>query len=477
MPETKSLITPRSGRVVKAYIEKIMKLKPQVRKTFGFYAAMMAEFGFPTSSRYNALHGPLALAGLVASMSYNRSCGNKAAKLLALSAVEAAGDDDACIRSAHLPTSQWALGLIASLDHDRIEGACNAAFHACTDASRRRGMIPERPVGMMDGHSTAYYGKKGDKSFIIKSKKKDGTTKFNVFLSSAIRAGPYLLHTAMHRMRRGEQLAGYVKGILGQNRGSGVYCDHWLVDRMFFSVAAMSEFGRADEYFLMYAKMTPGIKKALAEYEDGKRNAVSEYVVKSGRAKFTGVLAFVKKTKTKEDGTREEVVLPFFSNMPRRRLEAALCALPPEMKKRWIHESGFRVAKMSRPMTASNNPSIRTFMFWASLAAANMWAMTDHGADIERRAREGMPPLPLPPPNEGLGGPSRPSVLKKYNLTSKEFLRMFVTEVARLLVQDKRAQDDYVERAVGENARLVLPMIMQRRMTTGVDASGLPRWA
>ena len=54
---------------------------------------------------------------------------------------------------------------------------------------------------------------------------------------------------------------------------------------------------------------------------------------------------------------------------------------------------------------------------------------------------------------------------------------MFVTEVARLLVQDKRAQDDYVERAVGENAQLVLPMIMQRRMTTGVDASGRPRWA
>ena len=75
------------------------------------------------------------------------------------------------------------------------------------------------------------------------------------------------------------------------------YCDHWLVDRTFFSVAAMSEFGRADEGFLMYAKMTPGIKKALAEYEDGKRGAVSEHVVKSGRAKFR-VLAFVKKAKT-----------------------------------------------------------------------------------------------------------------------------------------------------------------------------------
>lgn len=82
------------------------------------------------------------------------------AKLLALSAVEAAGNDGACIKPAHLPTSQWALKLIASLDHGRMEGTCSAAFHACTDASGRRGMIPERPVDMMDGHSTAYYGKR-----------------------------------------------------------------------------------------------------------------------------------------------------------------------------------------------------------------------------------------------------------------------------------------------------------------------------
>ena len=112
------------------------------------------------------------------------------------------------------------------------------------------------------------------------------------------------------------------------------------------------------------------------------------------------------------------------------------------MKKRRVHESGFRVAKMSRHMTASNNPSIKAFMFRASLAAANMRAMTDRGAGIERRAGEDMPPPPPrrppplpPPPNEGLGGASRPSVLKKHSLTSKEFLRMLVTEAASPLAR------------------------------------------
>lgn len=82
MPETKSLIAPGSGRAAKAYMERIMNFGPQAQKIFRLYAAMMAEFCLPAPSRYNALHGPLALAGLVASMSYNRSCGNKAPRSL-----------------------------------------------------------------------------------------------------------------------------------------------------------------------------------------------------------------------------------------------------------------------------------------------------------------------------------------------------------------------------------------------------------
>lgn len=157
MPETKSLIAPGSGRAVKAYIESIIRLKPQVQETSKFYTAMMASFGFPTPSGHNALRGPPALGGLVASMPYSQSCGNKAAKLLALSAVETAGSS---IESAHLPTSQRALRMIASLDRDRMEDACNAAFHACTDDSRRRGMVPEMPRACRTGTTRPTTGRR-----------------------------------------------------------------------------------------------------------------------------------------------------------------------------------------------------------------------------------------------------------------------------------------------------------------------------
>lgn len=71
----------------------------------------------------------------------------------------------------------------------------------------------------------------------------------------------------------------------------------------------MSGFGRADEYFLMYAKITTGIKNAFTEYTNEKSSAMSEHITKSGCAKFTGggggkILAFVKKTRTKSDDAR-----------------------------------------------------------------------------------------------------------------------------------------------------------------------------
>ena len=459
---------------MKGYLKKIIGLKPQMQETFAFFTAMIAAFAFPTSARYNALHGPIALCGLLASMAFTRSCGNAASKLLALRISDMVGID--ILDLPHPPTSQWALKMFASLDHDLMERACRAALHACTVAARASGMIPARPLGMIDAHSSAYYGKNGDKSFIIKSKRKDGATTFDMFLSSAIRAGPYTLHTGMNRMRAKVPIAEYLGDILEQNREAGVVCAHWMVDRQFFNVNAMCEFGKADEYFLMYASMTPGVKKALDEYKAGKRAAVSEYIVRSSRAKFVGTLAFVKKNEVQKDGTIKEVIIPFFSNLPRHLLKEALCSLPIELKKRWAHETSLRVAKLSKPMTTSNSPSIRTFLFGTSLIVGNLWAMSDHAAEIKRRAEEGIPPRPQPPADDKLGDVRCLREKTKYNLTSKEFLSMAVSEASRLLTMDKRSQDEYVKGAVARNRHLISPMIPKREIITGADASGIPHW-
>ena len=458
------------------YLGRIEEFEADVANVFMFFVAMMAAFGFPLSARYNSLHGPISLCAIIASMAFTKSCTEAASRLFALRVRDLAwGVVD--VRSLHLPTSQWALSMIAGLDHGAMEAACRAAFRACTALARARGMIPARPLGMIDGQSSAYYGEKGDMKYITRGKSKDGTTKFHTFLCSIIRAGQYPLHTAMCRMCPGVPLEEYLRDVLAQNREAGIRCSHWLVDRLFFSVAAMYEFGRADEYFLMYARMTPGIKKALDEYLSGKREAMSEYVVRSGRRKFTGTLAFVEKTRTSKNGERETVILPIFSNLPRAQLAAAIRDLPIEIKKRWIHESSFRVANFSKPMTTSNSPSLRTFFFGMSLFLGNMSVIANHAIEARIHAEGGEVPVPEPPADDRLGDKRCLATKTKYSMTSKEFLSLLVSEAGRLHIRDKRAQDDYTAWAMTKNAHLIPPPVQERPILTGEYASGIPRWA
>lgn len=458
------------------YLQKIEDIKPNVRGMFRFFIAIMTAFDFPVSARYNALHGPISLCALVATMAFTRSCSNAASRLLALRVVDVAGGIGVSLKSVHLPTSQWALDMLAKIGHDAMEAACAMALRACVAAARARGMIPPHPVGLIDGHNEEYYGEYG-KKHAVRSKSKNGTTHFNSFMTSVVRANPYPLHTAVCRVFPGVPTQECLGKILAQNRAAGITCSHWILDRYFFSVAAMCEFGKFDEYFLMYARMTPGIKKAFEEYMNGTRAAMSEYIVKSGRMKFAGTLVFVKKTRTKKDGSKEVVVLPFFSNLPWNRLRDALDNLPIEMKKRWIQETAFRVAKLSEPMTASNSPSLRTFFFTMSLLVENMWVLADQASEARRRVEDREPLRPTPPADDRLGDRECLATKTIYNLTSKEFLSMLVSEAAKKISMNKKVQDDYTQWAVVKNAHLVPPMIQERSILTGPWASGIPRWA
>lgn len=65
-----------------------------------------------------------------------------------------------------------------------------------------------------------------------------------------------------------------------------------------------------------------------------------------------------------------------------------------------------------------------------------------------------MPPLEPPPPSGGIGRLRRSVPQKKYSPTSK-FLRMSLSEEARLIGMDERAQGMYAGKAAFESVRLI----------------------
>ena len=318
---------------MKSYMREIKYNSQHVRKVLELNYALLSEFNFPFSKRHNALHGIPSMAAILSGMSLHRACANEASRMTALEAARNVPEED--VAGIHPPTSQWALGVIGAIkDPDEMEERCGRVADITVGAMGAAGMIPEAPVGAIDGHNMENYSKRLGEEYTIRSKFKNGTTKFIPALTSVIVSGPYTIHTACRLMRRGRPRAEYIAHLLDDNAGRGVYCSHYLVDREFFNVASMSEFTKRGEHFLMYARMTDGVKKALGQYLAGTRPAVSEYIVKSGRIRFTGTLVFQKKTEMGEDGKERTVVLPFFSNLPRPRVEKAVDLLRARAEKK-----------------------------------------------------------------------------------------------------------------------------------------------
>ena len=435
---------------MKSYLREIKYNLQCVRKVLELNYALLSEFNFPFSKRHNALHGIPSMAAILSGMSLHRACANEASRMTALDAARNVPEED--VADVHTPTSQWALGVIGAIkDPDEMEERCGRVADITVGAMGAAGMIPEAPVGAIDGHNMENYSKRLGEEYTIRSKFKNGTTKFIPALTSVIVSGPYTIHTACRLMRRGRPRAEYIAHLLDDNAGRGVYCSHYLIDREFFNVASMSEFTKRGEHFLMYARMTDGVKKARDQYLAGTRPAVSEYIVKSGRIRFTGTIVFQKKTERGEDGKERTVVLPFFSNLPRPRVEKAVDLLRTELKKRQRIEVGYKSAERCMPMTTSNSPALRTFMFHYSLAVENMWALADHMIEIGSRAGTHRPVITPPPsPIFGLHGWV---TKKKYNITNKEFCQLLFSEATKVVVMPKKEQDEYAADAVGEMLR------------------------
>ena len=442
---------------------KIRSKATHTRIVLGLNYAVLSKFEFPVSTRHNALHGIPSLAAILSSMVLHRSCGNEASKLTALEASKMVPFED--IEGIHSPTSQWALGLIGSVDDpDEMERRCGEAHALVLSALDAAGMLPESPVGAIDGHNMEYYGKKMEEKYMIRSKYKNGTTRFVAALTSAIVSGPYTIHTSARLMRRGRSRAEYFGDVLDDSARRGIFCSHHVTDREAFNVSTMFKFGSRGDYFLMYARMTEGVKRALAEYERGRRPAMSEYIVKSERRRFAGTLVFWKKTEVGKGGKRETVILPFFSNLPRQQIGIAIKKLQTELKKRQRIEVGYNSIERCMPMTTSTSPARRTFLFHYALVVANLWALADRLIGTGGRAGSGRPTERPPNPRFGSHGWLDK---KKYNVTYREFCQLLLSEAARVIVMPKREQDEY---AAGAAAKAL------QRVSAGAGASA-EAWA
>jgi len=127
--------------------------------------------------------------------------------------------------------------------------------------------------------------------------------------------------------------------------------------------------------FLVPAVRTPGVKRAMQEYVDGRRDAVSTYAMASqdGARMECDIIMLDRK-----DAKGERFQIAFVTNHAGCTRDDIL-ELPEEYRRRWGIETGYRDAKRAMPRTCSRKDHVRLIPLCLSLAASNIWMIVRAG--------------------------------------------------------------------------------------------------
>ena len=139
------------------------------------------------------------------------------------------------------------------------------------------------------------------------------------------------------------------------------------MDRGFSSVEVMRFLDGHGEKFLMAVSKTPGIKKAVLEFRSGKRDAISQYELRSNDGTTFRFWPVTKKRLKETNGKKRWEYLTYATNVERRYIKRTMKNVPKEYKKRWRVENNFKSVEQMRTRTCSRNHAIRVFMFFLSL--------------------------------------------------------------------------------------------------------------
>ena len=132
------------------------------------------------------------------------------------------------------------------------------------------------------------------------------------------------------------------------------------------------------------ATQTKGIKKAISEFEAGKRDAVSQHVLTSGDAckepeEFTLIIL------KKEDKKGRKVIHAFATSIPvdvvcgfNRDQMTGAEAFVEQYRARWSIETEYRCIESMRPRTTSKEESVRVLLLFTPILLFNAWILASH---------------------------------------------------------------------------------------------------
>ena len=220
---------------------------------------------------------------------------------------------------------------------------------------------------------------------IITSKFKSGTYHFNCLatINCTVEGSRAFLGATL--ARRMDSLQDTVSKLIDGCTKKGIRIGMLIVDREFFSTGVIGALKSKNIQFLMPATQTKGIKKAISEFEAGKRDAVSQHVLTSSVAGKEPGEEFTLIIWEREDKKGRKVIHAFATSIPvdvvcgfKRDQMTGAEAFVEQYRARWSIETGYRRIESMRPRTTSREESVRVLLLFMPILLFNAWILALH---------------------------------------------------------------------------------------------------
>ena len=265
-----------------------------------------------------------------------------------------------------VPSDEWFRLRMHEINEETMVSQFKSAVSSQLSGLESLGRVPSKGLEVaIDLHKIPRYDRtKGPE--LARSRYKDGTRHFERYITSQAVNPKARLNLAALRAPSGTSGPSMVGAILDDCLSVGAKIDLALMDREFFAVQTINAMNQHKTDYLMPARNTPGITRALEEFAGGTRNAVSEYVLRGKKGKARCFLHITERKKCKNpEAAPKEKYIGFVTSVPDINLDL--------YADRWGIETGYSKVESMRAKTRSRNPTARLFCFLYSLLLFNMW--------------------------------------------------------------------------------------------------------
>ena len=266
-----------------------------------------------------------------------------------------------CVDAPSEGTIRYRLG---DLDLDEIQKKTNEnlKIHAIKTVPNKRNVFA------IDFVNIPYYGKEENSGDTIKTKPKQGTSRFFTYASiyTILRNKRYTL--AVKYIRKGETLKDAIDFLTKEIRTAGFKIKALYLDKEFFTVEVINYLKKQKTPFIIpCVKRGPsgGIRNLLK----GRKSYSTEYTMHSKENEATfqvNVLVKYSKGKYKEKGIKYFAYAVHNMPMPLKNTFK-------EYRKRFGIESSYRLMNQARTHTSTKKPVLRLLYIGLGLLLVNIW--------------------------------------------------------------------------------------------------------